>query len=927
MSKVFICYSHKDDKYLNLLLKHLDNSLLDIWSDKRIEGAEHWEEEIKKALETCNCGVLILSANFFSSSFIQNIELKQLLQNKYEKNTYLIPVLAEYCDIDNYKWISKKEVLPKGFKPLEKVKKRNYNIEVVKIKKCIQKLLEKQSESHYCLSQESNISTINYPDAIEVNNFPTSNDKFFGREKYFDILDKVWSDEQVNILSFIAFGGIGKTSLIDNWLKRMKKDHYKGAKNIFMWSFYSQGTEEDRQVTATEFLLEACRFFKIKKIPKTSYEQGRELADIISKQRALIVLDGLEPLQSSLEDIGEIKDNGLQIFLKRLSRQNKGLVIITSRIRLASIDNQYEELEILKDFEGVELLKSFDLNGSIKELEQISKDFDGHALALKLLGSYIKVVLDKDINRIDEIENLTDDKTKSSKHANRMLNSYKKYLKGTVELEMLKLLGFFDRAISFEVIEVLKNKPLIESINDKLININEIDWKYTLNTLKELHLISDNNKFLDTHPLVREYFSKYIEENYKDSYIKGHNRLYQYYEKLPEKLLPLTIEEMEPLFHAVFHGCKAKKYNEVFERIYFYRINQGVAYYLTLTLSRFDLVLKLLNNFIFPFNKKPMELSYKYSLGIKGHISDSLFSMGKYKKALKIMDSITKKSFDNKDFNLFLSLLDKKIICNIILYDFNKVNKNFNMYSEYINKIDKSHYDSDHKANLLGVYAYYNFLIGDFVKSNMLFVECEDILVKNMNKGNVQEIMSINSQINIYGINAFYYFEYLLYINKLDEVEKKIKSSLLLAQKVEWIFYIGLNYLILGKLKLRKKEKEKVILRIFSKSIEFLRKSNKVFYLIKGLIAYSDAFRCCKYFNESREKLKESYDLIIYSDTKLLMADWYVVAIKLALDENDIKKANTNFKEVKALSKELNEYFIFKEELKKLELNYKEVLS
>jgi len=123
MSKVFICYSHKDERYLELLLKHFNRDLLDVWSDKRIEGAAHWEEEIQKALNSCNCGVLLLSGNFFNSRFIKDIELKQLLQNQYEKNTFLLPVLAEHCNIDNYTWISKKEVLPKGFKALENIKK------------------------------------------------------------------------------------------------------------------------------------------------------------------------------------------------------------------------------------------------------------------------------------------------------------------------------------------------------------------------------------------------------------------------------------------------------------------------------------------------------------------------------------------------------------------------------------------------------------------------------------------------------------------------------------------------------------------------------------------------------------------------------------------------------------------------------------
>lgn len=728
MNKVFICYSHKDKKYLDLLLKHFDNSLLDIWSDKRIEGAEHWEEEIKKALESCNCGILILSANFFNSTFIKDVEVEKLLQNKYEKNTYLVPILAEHCNIDKYRWISQKEVLPKGFKPIENIKKRNHNKEILKIVKRVEELLEKQPEQKK-EEAKSNI-VINYPDNIAENNFPTSNDDFFGREKYFDVLDKAWDDEQVNILSFIAFGGIGKTSLIDNWLKRMKKNHYRGAKNIFMWSFYSQGSEEDRQISAIEFLNEACKFFRVKNfLKKDSYEQGRELADIISNQRTLLILDGLEPLQSSLEDIGEVKDNGLQVLLKRLSRQNKGLVIITSRIKLAFIDNQYEELEKLEDSEGAELLDSFELNGTKKELEQISNNFDGHALALKLLGSYTKVVLDGDINRIDEIESLMNDKSNASKHATKMLNSYKKYLQreGKIELDILKLVGFFDRAISFEVINVLKNKPLIENINDNLIEVSERDRKYALDNLKKLHLISSNEKILDTHPLVREYFSKYIFDEYKDSYIKGHYRLYKYYEELPEKEFPDTIEEMEPLFQAIYHGCKALKYDEVYYNIYFKRINREFMIYLVNNLSSNDKVLQVLANFYkIKYSEFYKGLSINLKSEITAHVAYALHTHGKVSQSLNLFRS------DTKNFNLFFLTYYDSLVRNVtniidsycILCDFSNIDSYYNKYSQFLTKCS----DPEMEAVFLASYAYAQFLKGDIENAKEIFIKTENII-------------------------------------------------------------------------------------------------------------------------------------------------------------------------------------------------------
>jgi hypothetical protein len=372
MNRVFICYSHKDRKYLDLLLNHIDDNLLDVWSDKRIKGGENWREEIQESLDNCNSAVLLISKNFIASEFIQRVELVTLLKNEFKKNTYLVPILVKECNLLKEDWLRNRQILPSNNKSLNSFTKESLKKEISLIHERILELVNPNKEK----IKDKKLDSYNYPEIIvENNNFPCSNDKFFGREKYFNILDNAWNNEQVNILSLIAFGGIGKTSLVDNWLKKMKEKHYKGANKIFMWSFYSQGNEEDKQISASEFLQSACEYFGVKNFSeKDSSEQGRELANIVGKQRSLIVLDGLEPLQSSLEDLGKIKDYGLEIFLKKLSRQNKGLVVITSRIKLSSINNEYEELEKLENSEGAELLKSFGLNGSDKELEQISKD-------------------------------------------------------------------------------------------------------------------------------------------------------------------------------------------------------------------------------------------------------------------------------------------------------------------------------------------------------------------------------------------------------------------------------------------------------------------------------------------------------------------------------------------------------------------------
>jgi hypothetical protein len=50
-SYVFICYSHKDQEYLDRLLIHLKplekEGLIDVWADTRLRAGDKWRAEIQ----------------------------------------------------------------------------------------------------------------------------------------------------------------------------------------------------------------------------------------------------------------------------------------------------------------------------------------------------------------------------------------------------------------------------------------------------------------------------------------------------------------------------------------------------------------------------------------------------------------------------------------------------------------------------------------------------------------------------------------------------------------------------------------------------------------------------------------------------------------------------------------------------------------
>jgi len=218
--------------------------------------------------------------------------------------------------------------------------------------------------------------------------------QLIGREEETQCLNEAWQKTlrleggRPHILTFVALGGEGKTSLVAKWAAELAGQDWPGCDAAFAWSFYSQGTRDQVAASSDLFLKEALNFFakdeKDKKFAASSagaFEKGQRLARLVGQRRSLLILDGLEPLQyaPTAPTPGELKDQGIAALLKGLAAASHGLCVVTTRTSLPDLRAFWQttapEVKLLRLSRdaGVHLLKILGVRGTAKNSRRWSK--------------------------------------------------------------------------------------------------------------------------------------------------------------------------------------------------------------------------------------------------------------------------------------------------------------------------------------------------------------------------------------------------------------------------------------------------------------------------------------------------------------------------------------------------------------------------
>ena len=65
------------------------------------------------------------------------------------------------------------------------------------------------------------------PEKISIARLPVTGSDLFGREEDIAFLDEAWANQRINVVTIVAWAGVGKSTLVNHWLRGMAAEDYR----------------------------------------------------------------------------------------------------------------------------------------------------------------------------------------------------------------------------------------------------------------------------------------------------------------------------------------------------------------------------------------------------------------------------------------------------------------------------------------------------------------------------------------------------------------------------------------------------------------------------------------------------------------------------------------------------------------------------
>lgn len=427
-----------------------------------------------------------------------------------------------------------------------------------------------------------------------------------GREELLREISADWADSNYRMLGLIGFGGEGKSSLVRKWLDELRTDKRPDLSKpdaAFWWNFYSSPNVDTFFEAIFSFMTEGE--VDPNEYPSTT-AKANFLAGFLYSKRYLLVLDGMEVIQDKTEDrYGRLKNADLRQFLLSLAKpSSQSFCVITSRLPVSDFQDTrtYMHCDVtrLSARDGCLLLHKIGVKGDDQALEQVVTDWDGHALTLCLLASYLVDRYRGNAKHIAKIPSPLAGEPRY-KRVDSMLRLYDEHLLTVAERVFLMIFSAFRIPVSEAAFAAVFRPETIKEdertgLHAPIAALNHSEFETLLERLKTFQILRQD-RYYTVHPLIRNYYLNLLNTQDAAQVQKVHQRIKEYYlaraGEMPENP---TLEQLTPLIEADHHTCCAGAYDEAYI-ILRERINQGTRFLLPDILGAWDTYLTVMLEF------------------------------------------------------------------------------------------------------------------------------------------------------------------------------------------------------------------------------------------------------------------------------------------------------------------------------------------
>ncbi|HST52411.1 MAG TPA: COR domain-containing protein [Pyrinomonadaceae bacterium] len=121
-ARVFVSYSHKDERQLNELKTHLSPlerlKLIETWYDRRIVAGEDFGQKINENIDSADIILLLVSADFIASNYCYQKEMARALERHANNKASVVPVIIRDVDWKVIPELSRLKAVPKDGRPV-----------------------------------------------------------------------------------------------------------------------------------------------------------------------------------------------------------------------------------------------------------------------------------------------------------------------------------------------------------------------------------------------------------------------------------------------------------------------------------------------------------------------------------------------------------------------------------------------------------------------------------------------------------------------------------------------------------------------------------------------------------------------------------------------------------------------------------------